>query len=368
MRRDEPGMSRYDADGPEGLVGVRAIPSNGSRGEPERPSRRPRRAPAPSIAVELGEDVRLPTPVMVASGCFGPELAHLTDVRKLGGVVSRSLTLHPHRGVGTPRSAETPSGLLSTTGLQSDGLDAFLEHELPPLVRTRVPLFVSVAGFSVEEYMQLSIALESIGDALVAIEVNACCPSKDRDGRWFADTAEGTAEVVGAVARLTHLPVFAKLSAAVGDVAAVAAAAVRAGARGVTVTHSLPALSVATESWMPRLASGEGGLSGPAIRPIALRAVHAVAAALPDTPVIGVGGISGPDDAVEFLLAGAWAVQVGTALFANPGAAVDAAAGVQRFLADAGLPSVEALRGRMGRPPAPPEPEPEAEPAARPEA
>ena len=180
--------------------------------------------------------------------------------------------------------------------------------------------------------------------------MNACCPSKDRDGRWFADTPDGAAEVVGAVARLTHLPVFAKLSAAVGDVAAVATGAIRAGARGVTLTHSLPALAVDTETWMPRLAAGEGGLSGPAIRPIALQAVHRVATAMPETPVIGVGGIATPDDAIEFLLAGAWAVQVGTALFANPSAAVDAVLGVQRFLADRGLATVTDLRGQVGRP------------------
>jgi len=216
--------------------------------------------------------------------------------------------------------------------------------------------------------MQLAIALEAIADALVGIEVNACCPSKDREGKWFADTPDGAAEVVGAVARLTHLPVFAKLSAAVGEIADVATAAVRAGARGVTLTHSLPALAVDTGTWMPRLSTGEGGLSGPAIRPIALQAVHRVAAAMPETPVIGVGGITGPDDAVEFLLAGAWAVQVGTALFANPSAAVDAAFGVQQFLADAGLASVTELRGRLGRPPAPAEAPAEAEALERTEA
>jgi dihydroorotate dehydrogenase (NAD+) catalytic subunit len=141
-------------------------------------------------------------------------------------------------------------------------------------------------------------------------------------------------------------------------VAAVAAGAVRAGARGVTLTHSLPALAVSTSTWMPRLAAGEGGLSGPAIRPIALRAVHLVAEAMPETPVIGVGGITSADDAVEFLMAGAWAVQVGTALFANPAAAVDAAVGVQRFLTESGLESVAELRGRMGRPPQPEAPFP----------
>jgi len=349
-------------DGPEGLLGVRQVPGNGARdAAAQELPRRPRRGPKPNMSVDLG-GVRLPMPVMVASGCYGPELGHLTDVRKLGGVVSRSITLHPHRGVGTPRVAETASGLLSTTGVQNDGLDAFLERELPGLVRTRVPVFVSVAGFSVEEYMQLAIALEPLGDAIAAIEVNACCPSKDRDGRWFADTPDGTGEVVGAVARLTHLPVFAKLSALVGDVAAVADGAVRAGAQGVTLTHSLPALAVETSSWMPRLAAGEGGLSGPAIRPIALRAVHQVATAMPATPVLGVGGITSAADALEFLLAGAWAVQIGTALFANPSAALEAAQGIAGFLADAGIASVEELRGRLGRPPVEPEPLVEAEP------
>jgi dihydroorotate dehydrogenase (NAD+) catalytic subunit len=348
---------------PEGLLGVRTIPGGTTNGGAEAPPRARRGAPKPSAAVTLG-DVRLPTPVMVAAGCFGPELVHLTDVRRLGAIVSRSITLHPHRGVGSPRAAETPSGLLSTTGVQNDGLDAFLERDLPGLARTRVPVFVSVAGFSVEEYMQLAIALEAVSDVLTGLEVNTCCPSRDRGGNWFADTPEGAAEVVGAVARLTHLPVFVKLSAAVGDVAAVAEAAVRAGALGVTLTHSLPALAVDPSTRMPRLAAGEGGLSGPAIRPIALRAVSRVASAMPETPVVGVGGIATSEDAVEFLLAGAWAVQVGTALFANPAAAVEVGQGIVGYLAAAGLGSVEDLRGRIGIPPSEratiAEPDPEA--------
>ena len=290
---------------------------------------------------------------MVASGCFGPELGQLTDLRRLGGIVSRTVTLTPLRGVPTPRVAETPSGLLAGTGLQNDGVEAFLDRELPALARTRVPVFVSVGGASVEEYMQLSIALEPMGEALAGLEVNACCPSRDRDGRWFADTPEGASEVVGAVVRLTHLPVFVKLSAAVSGVAAVAEAGVRAGAHGVTLTHSLPAMAVNTGTWLPALASGDGGLSGPAIRPIALRAVHEVALALPGTPILGVGGIGTGSDAVEFLLAGAWAVQVGTAVFSNPAAPVEVAHGVMRFLAEHGLASVADLRGRLGSPPVP---------------
>jgi dihydroorotate dehydrogenase (NAD+) catalytic subunit len=290
---------------------------------------------------------------MVASGCFGPELGGLTDVRKLGGIVSRTITLSPLRGVPTPRVAETPSGLLAATGLQNDGVGAFIDRELPALARTRVPVFVSVGGASVDEYMQLAIALEPMGEALAGIEVNACCPSRDRDGRWFADSPDGASEVVGAVVRLTHLPVFVKLSAAVSDVAAVATAGVRAGAHGVTLTHSLPAMAVDTGSWLPSLAAGAGGLSGPAVRPLAVQAVHEVARALPETPILGVGGIGTGPDAVEFLLAGAWAVQVGTAILSNPAAPVEVAQGVLRFLGEHGLSSVAELRGRLGSPPAP---------------
>jgi dihydroorotate dehydrogenase (NAD+) catalytic subunit len=301
------------------------------------------------LTVDLGGGLRLPTPVMVASGCFGRELAHFIDVSKLGGIVTRSLTVTPSKGSSAPRMAETPSGLLSDTGLQNEGVEAFAARELPALNRIGVPIVVSLAGSSVEEYMRLTMALDGLS-GVAALEANACSPSRERDGQWFASTAEGVGEVVGAVSRLTRLPVFVKLSAGVADLPELAEACVRAGAHGLTLVHSFPAMAIDTKAFRPKLASGTGGLSGPALHPIAVRAVYEVTRALPAVPVMGVGGIFTAADAVELLLAGAWAVQVGTALFANPGAAIDVTLGIRSFLEERGLASPADLRGRAWLP------------------
>jgi dihydroorotate dehydrogenase (NAD+) catalytic subunit len=297
------------------------------------------------MSVEVG-GVTLPTPVMVASGCFGPELSHLADVRKFGGVVTRSISVRPHRGVSSPRVAETPSGLLFETGLQNDGIEAFLSRELPALAELGVPVFVSVAGSSVDEYMRLAMALEG-APVVAGIEANACCPSRERDGRWFAETSDGAAEVAGAVSRLARVPVFVKL-ADTPDLVEVARACVRSGATGLTLIHSMPGMAVDPGTFRPRLAAVKGSVSGPAIRPMAVHAVYRVAQAMPEVPILGVGGVSGGDDAVEFLLAGARAVQVGTAVFTDPQAPIEVALGIGRVLAEKGLHSPEDLRGRMG--------------------
>ena len=289
---------------------------------------------------------------MVASGCFGRELGHLIDLRKLGAIVTRSLTVQPQRGAPTPRMAETPSGLVSETGLQNEGLDAFREDELPLLQKLGVPVIVSIAGRTVEDYVHLTVGADLMR-GVGAIEANLCSPSRERDGRWFASSPEGAAEVAGAVSRLTRLPVFVKLSADTTTLAATAKACVRAGAHGLTLVHSLPAMAVDTATFKPRLAAVTGGLSGPAIHPIAVRAVYEVARALPEAPILGVGGVTSWEDAVELFLAGAWAVQIGTALFSNPGAAIDVTEGIQRFLRERGLSSPADLRGRMIEPEAP---------------
>jgi dihydroorotate dehydrogenase (NAD+) catalytic subunit len=302
-------------------------------------------ARAPSLAVDVG-GVRLPTPVMVASGCFGPELAQLADVRRFGGVVTRSVTLRPQRGAPSPRIAETPAGLLSETGLQNDGIEAFLEREMPVLADLGVPVFVSVAGSSVDEFMRLAMALEGV-TGVAAIEANACCPSRERDGQWYAATPEGAAEVAGAVSRLARVPVFVKLAESPGLVEA-ARSCVRAGASGLTLIHSLPGMAVDPRTFRPRLATVKGNVSGPALHPVAVHAVYRVAQAMPEVPILGVGGVTTGEDAVEFLLAGARAVQVGTAVFTNPQAPIEVALGIARVLADTGLGSPEDLRGRMG--------------------
>jgi dihydroorotate dehydrogenase (NAD+) catalytic subunit len=303
----------------------------------------------PVLAVDLGAGLRLPTPVLVASGCFGRELANLTDLRKLGGIVTRSLTMQPQRGSPTPRMAETPSGLLSETGLQNEGIEAFREIELPLLQRIGVPLLVSIAGNTVEDYVRLIVASDLMR-GVGGVEVNLCSPSRERDGRWFASSPEAAAEVAGAVSRLTRLPVFVKLSADTSTLAATAKACVRAGAHGLTLVYPLPAMGVDTLTFEPKLATVTGGLSGPAIHPVAVRAVYEVANALPDAPILGVGGVSSWEDAVELLLAGAWAVQIGTALFSNPGVVIEVTEGIRDFVRQRGFAGPGDLRGKMTRP------------------
>src|SRR5919198_896252 len=291
-----------------------------------------------TLAVDLGGGLRLPTPVMVASGCFGRELAHLIDPRMLGGIVTRSLTLQPQTGSATPRMAESPSGLIADTGRQNEGVEAFRAKELPLLERIGVPVLMSIAGTGAEDFVRLTVAADT-SRGVSGIEVNACSPSRERGGRWFSSSPEAAAEVSGAVSRLTRLPVFVKLGANTANLTATAEACIRAGAHGVTLIHSLPAMAVDTETFRPKLASVTGGLSGPALHPIAVQAVHEVASALPHVPILGVGGVCTAGDAIELLLAGAWAVQVGTALFSNPAAAIEITEGVAAFLRERKLAS-----------------------------
>ncbi|MDP9343956.1 MAG: dihydroorotate dehydrogenase [Actinomycetota bacterium] len=305
-----------------------------------------------SLAVDVG-GVRLPTPVVVASGCFGPELAQLADVGRFGGVVTKSITMRPHRGTPSPRIAETPSGLLWDTGLQNDGIESFLSRELPALAELGMPVIVSVAGSSIDEFMRLVMALEG-APGIVAIEANACCPSRERDGQWYGASVDGAAEVAGAVSRLARVPVFVKLPES-PDLVEVAQACLRAGATGLTLIHSLPGMAVDVGTFQSRLAAVKGSISGPAIHGVALHAVYRVAQAFPEAAIFAAGGVSSAEDAAAFLLAGASAVQVGTAIFRNPQAPIEVAAGLARLLAERGLTSPEQLRGRMGslRAPAP---------------
>jgi dihydroorotate dehydrogenase (NAD+) catalytic subunit len=299
-----------------------------------------------TLAVDLGEGLRLPSPVMVASGCFGRELAHLIDPRKLGGIVTRSLTLQPQTGSATPRMAESPSGLIAETGQQNEGVEAFRAAELPVLERIGIPVLMSIAGGSVEEFVRLTVAADT-SRGVSGVEVNACSPSRERGGRWFSSSPEGAAEVSGAVSRLTRLPVFVKLGANTSNLAATAEACVRAGAHGLTLIHSVPAMAIDVETFQPKLAPVTGGLSGPALHPIAVRAVHEVATALPRVPILGVGGVSTAQDAIEMLLAGAWAVQVGTALFSNPFAALEVTEGIAEFMRRRRLVTPSEIRGKM---------------------
>jgi len=313
------------------------IGSNGDRG-----------TAFPSLEVDLLDGLRLPTPVLAASGCFnaGREMRDLVDLRGVGAVVTKSVTLNPRRGLPVPRMAETASGMLNAIGLQNVGVDEFLAKEGPNLEASQAPIIVSIAGRSVEEYVHVMLQVRDL-PGVVAVEANISCPNVDRRNQVFACHPDQAADVMTAITRFTATPVFAKLTADVTNIVEVAQACVDAGAHGLTLINTLLGMAIDVRTFCPKLAAVTGGLSGPAIKPVAVRCVYQVAQALPGVPIFGVGGIATAEDAVEFLLAGAWAVQVGTANFYNPDVTVQIAEGIRGFLAAHGLSSPEELRGRV---------------------
>lgn len=300
-----------------------------------------------SIAVDL-RGVSLASPVVAAAGCIGSgrDGAGLVEVRRLGAVVTRSLTYAPSKGAPTPRVAETASGIVTAVGLQNEGVEEFVAHELQWLVRHGAPVIASVAGASLEEYVHVAGHLQA-RTGIVALEVHLSGPDEERGGHPFYERIERIAEVVGAVSRVSRLPVFAKLPAMLPDVVDAAHACVRVGAHGLTLIDAMPAMVIDTARLRPKLGSVVGGLSGPAILPIAVAAVYRVARSLPDVPIMGVGGIATGDDAVQFLLAGAWAVQIGTAMLVDPDAPMSVAKEIQAYLRDKGMTSPADLRGRV---------------------
>jgi dihydroorotate dehydrogenase (NAD+) catalytic subunit len=298
-----------------------------------------------TLAVDLG-GLMVPTPVVIAAGCGGTgrELAGLVDLRQVGAIVTRSVTIDPRPGSATPRIAESPAGLVWETGLQNLGLDAFVRDELPRMAQG-VNVIVSVAGGTLEEYVRLTTGLQG-RQAVAAIEVYLSGPDTEMDRPVLGHHVDRVLEIVGAVARMSLVPVFAKLPSG-GDTVELARTAIRAGATGVTLLGSPPALSVDPSLRRPALGSVTGWLAGPALRPVSLRAVFDVAQALPDVPIVASGGVRTPDDAVEMLLAGAWAVQVGTAALVDPGAAITLARGIAAYLKAGGLASPADARGRL---------------------
>lgn len=296
--------------------------------------------------------VELPNPVCTASGCAaaGRELAAYLDLAGLGAVVTKSIMVEPRAGRPTPRMAETASGMLNSIGLQGPGIDAFLDHDLPWLAEQGARAVVSIAGESVADYALLARRLRG-APALAMVEVNISCPNiHDRD-LVFACHAGPAGDVVAAVRAETPalVPVFAKLSPDVTDIVAIARACVAAGADGLSMINTLLGLAIDPYRMRPVLAAVTGGLSGPAIKPVALRCVWQVHAALPDTPILGMGGIRTGADALEFLLAGASAVSVGTAIFSDPAAPARIRDELAALLAAHGITRVSDVVGRAHR-------------------
>lgn len=283
----------------------------------------------PDLTARVGR-VTLPNPVMTASGTagHGAELARYLDLSALGAVVVKSLSAGPWPGNPAPRVVETASGMLNSVGLQGPGVAAWLADELPALVTAGARVVASIWGTSVDGYASAAAALAAAPDEVVAVEVNLSCPNVEERRRVFAHSPAATAEVVAATAACGR-PRWAKLSPNVTDLPAVAEAAAGAGAEAVTLVNTVMGLAIDPESRRPRLGGGGGGLSGPAIHPVAVRAVWDVHAALPELPIVGVGGVAAAEDAVELLLAGASAVQVGTATFADPRAAARVRSGLE---------------------------------------
>jgi dihydroorotate dehydrogenase (NAD+) catalytic subunit len=304
------------------------------------------RADDVDLSVALGP-VRLPNPIVTASGCFasGREIDRFYDVDRLGAVVVKSLTLEPRRGLPTPRMVETASGMLNAIGLQNPGIDAWLANDLPWLAERGVRTVVSIAGKTAAEYRTVAERLRG-APGVVAIEANISCPNVEDRGTVFACSVDATTEAIRQVSRVAQVPVFAKLTPDVTDIASIAGAAREAGATGVSVINTLLGLAIDVETRRPVLGGVTGGLSGPAIKPVAVRAVYQIHQAHPDLPIIGMGGVRTVEDVVEFVLAGASAVAVGTATFGNPFAASELVDALSCWLAEREVRTVEELRGK----------------------
>ena len=300
----------------------------------------------PDLSVSLGT-LRLKNPVMAASGTFGYglEFAPFYDISRLGAFVVKGLSLLPTPGNPPGRIVETASGMLNAIGLQNIGVERFVEDVAPRLAEAGATFAANIYGRTVEEYEAVARRLSELS-SLAAIEVNASCPNVKEGGMAFGASTEGIARLTGRVRKATGKPLWVKLSPNVADIAAVAAAAEGAGADAVSLINTIVGMAVDHRTRRPKLSNVTGGLSGPAIKPVALRMVWEVCRRV-TIPVIGIGGIRNAEDALEFLLVGASAVQVGTANFRNPRVCVEILEGIEAFLREERLPGIAPYRGSL---------------------
>ena len=296
------------------------------------------------ISVTIG-DLELKNPVMTASGTFGygEEYAEFLDLSRLGAVVVKGLSLMPKEGNPPPRIVETASGMLNAIGLQNIGIERFV-HEKVPFLRTYdTQIIVNFFGDSIDEYVAAAERLSAI-DGIHGLEMNISCPNKQAGWCIFGTDPRVTSQVVGAVRKATRLPLIVKLSPNVTDISRMAKVAVDAGADALSVINTLTGMAIDIRTRKPKLANRTGGLSGPAIKPVAVRMVYEVYKAV-NVPIIGMGGIMNAEDALEFIIAGASAVAVGTANFIHPTVSVDIIDGITAFLAQEHIADISSLRG-----------------------
>ncbi|MBI4776055.1 MAG: dihydroorotate dehydrogenase [Deltaproteobacteria bacterium] len=302
--------------------------------------------PGPLLETRIG-DLVLKNPVMTASGTFayGAEFAPYVDLNDLGAVVVKGISLEPRQGNPPPRTAETPCGMVNAIGLENVGLERFLADKLPYLRRFDVPVVVNVLGRQVDDYVRLAGALSEAG-GVSAIELNVSCPNVKSGGQTFGVDPEAVNALVAAVRPAASIPLWVKLTPLVTDIVIIGRAAQEAGADAVCVGNTFPAMAIDVHRRKPKLGNVVGGLSGPAIRPIMVRLCWLLARSL-DIPVIGIGGVMCADDALEYLLAGARAVQVGTANFVDPRTTVSIVEGLRKYLAEQGVGRVDEIVGQL---------------------
>ena len=303
-------------------------------------------SPAPaavSLETRIGT-LTLKNPVLTASGTFGygEELAHLADLSHIGAIIGKTVTRSPRAGNPPPRTCETPSGMLNAIGLQNVGIERYIREKLPYLRALETPVIVNVAGETIEDFANLTREI-SEQPGVAAIELNISCPNVAH-GLDFATDPHQAEAVVGAARRVTNLPLIAKLSPNVTDISLIARAVEAGGADALSAVNTFVGMAIDIKTRRPRLSNGTGGMSGPAVKPLAVRAVYRCAQVV-KIPVIGVGGIANGNDAIEFLLAGASAVQVGTATFAQPNAAARVVDGIAAYLGENGFSCVQEIVG-----------------------
>ena len=299
----------------------------------------------PDLSVKVAGALRLANPVIAASGTwgYGDEYGDIVDVQKLGAIICKGTTLLPGDGNPQPRIVEVTGGVLNSVGLQNIGVEALIAEKAPQWATWKVPVLVNIAGNTIDEYAKLAARLEGVA-GVSGIEVNISCPNVSKGGMHFGTDPSAASEITSAVKGATTLPVIVKLSPNVTDIAAIAQAVEKAGADAVSLINTVGGMAIDLKRRRPALGNVTGGLSGPAIKPIALLMVYRVAGCV-NIPVIGCGGVMCADDALEFIMAGATAVQVGTAGLADPRATLAVIDGLLEYLATNGIRSIAELRG-----------------------
>jgi dihydroorotate dehydrogenase (NAD+) catalytic subunit len=295
------------------------------------------------LNINIGK-LQLKNPVMTASGTFGYglEFADLVPLHRLGGIIVKGTTLKPRQGNDYPRMAETPKGMLNCVGLQNKGVDYFCLHIYPQIKDIDTNMIVNVSGSSPEDYAECAARIDTL-DAIPAIELNISCPNVKDGGMAFGVTCEGASSVVRAVRQRYHKTLIVKLSPNVTNIADIARACEVEGADSVSLINTLMGMAIDIERRQPKLSIGTGGLSGPAVKPVAVRMVYQVARAV-NIPVVGLGGICSAEDAIEFLMAGATAIEIGTANFIDPQVTIKVIDGINKWMDAHGVKSISELR------------------------